>query len=370
MYFKRISDLHPLDAKTLITGSDSHDRPVSKSQYYDLDTLWVEVAQTVITSDNEWTPISSSPTYVDNIVIDDDGNRQAATNHETLSATDAYVSRKCSLAEVLKNVGDINTTYITAQFADLSFITSYYIQGKQGDDHNLYFNIPNADQITSISSLAKTPMVHLHGAELTGSHSTDYDATIAAAQHATMTVDTYGITAKQAHCEYQFSTDYRAKTDSDVGTGISANCTGLTASNIVVPGEATLTAAAAYWADLAELYSADTAYPVGTLVKFGGEAEITIADDQVNAVVTEKPAYLMNTALRETVAYPTGLVLTGRSKVRVVGPIHKFDRLGLATTTGTACKVWNADTIIIGIALETNLAESEKLVEATLKLTF
>jgi hypothetical protein len=46
------------------------------------------------------------------------------------------------------------------------------------------------------------------------------------------------------------------------------------------------TALKAKWADLAEFYKADNDYKPGTLVKFGGSAEITIADTKANAVIT------------------------------------------------------------------------------------
>lgn len=49
-----------------------------------------------------------------------------------------------------------------------------------------------------------------------------------------------------------------------------------------------------YWGDLAEYYESDNEYPKGTLVKFGGEKEITIADDTVNAVITSNPGFILN----------------------------------------------------------------------------
>ena len=41
------------------------------------------------------------------------------------------------------------------------------------------------------------------------------------------------------------------------------------------------------WADLAEIYQTDKDYPAGTLLQFGGKKELTIAHDEVNAVVSE-----------------------------------------------------------------------------------
>ena len=69
-------------------------------------------------------------------------------------------------------------------------------------------------------------------------------------------------------------------------------------------------AMSARWADLAELYETDDIYKPGTLVKFGGEKEITIATDEANAVITTKPAFTMNSDCNGT---SQGIALTGRT---------------------------------------------------------
>ena len=75
------------------------------------------------------------------------------------------------------------------------------------------------------------------------------------------------------------------------------------------------------WADLAEIYKPDQEYPVGTLVKFGGDEEITAGSErEVHAVISDKPAYLMNS---EAEGLP--VAMTGRTPVRVVGKIKKGD---------------------------------------------
>jgi hypothetical protein len=85
-------------------------------------------------------------------------------------------------------------------------------------------------------------------------------------------------------------------------------------------------AVSAKYADLAENYVADDGYAAGTVVVFGGDAEITVStvshDTRVAGVVSTDPAYLMNS---DTEGLP--VALTGRAPCFVQGPVAKGDRL-------------------------------------------
>ena len=88
----------------------------------------------------------------------------------------------------------------------------------------------------------------------------------------------------------------------------------------------TVTATSAKYADLAENYQADRAYMAGTVVMFGGSAEVTLADADTPAVagvVSTNPAHLMNGGLTGSNVIP--LALQGRVPCQVVGPVHKGD---------------------------------------------
>lgn len=96
------------------------------------------------------------------------------------------------------------------------------------------------------------------------------------------------------------------------------------------------TATTAQYADLAENYSADSQYPPGTVLMFGGDQEVTLAEEdstKVAGVVSSNPAYLMNTQLESenTVA----VALQGRVPVFVTGEIKKGDML-VSAGNGTA----------------------------------
>lgn len=125
------------------------------------------------------------------------------------------------------------------------------------------------------------------------------------------------------------------------------------------------TALQAKWADLAETYEADAEYAPGTLIRFGGEKEITLANfGECNGVISTAPAYLMNA---EAKGLPVAMI--GRVPVRVFGAIKKFDKIYMnMAAPGTACTEVNGEAI--GIALEENDFIGEKLVTCVVKLKF
>ena len=85
-------------------------------------------------------------------------------------------------------------------------------------------------------------------------------------------------------------------------------------------------ATSAQYADLAEVYESDADYEVGTVVIFGGEKEITVssmgADPRVAGVISENPAYLMNSEVKGQ-----AVALQGKVPCKVIGQISKGDML-------------------------------------------
>jgi hypothetical protein len=94
-------------------------------------------------------------------------------------------------------------------------------------------------------------------------------------------------------------------------------------------------ASSAKFADLAEKYVADTVYEPGTVVVFGGQEEITVtdrlADTRVAGVISEYPAYIMNS---ESPGQP--VALRGKVPVKVVGAVSKGDLLVTSEVQGVA----------------------------------
>ena len=119
----------------------------------------------------------------------------------------------------------------------------------------------------------------------------------------------------------------------------------------------------AFWSDLGERYLADSKYDPGTLVKFGGEKEITIADTEVNAIVSTK-AFDLNAGLSGGIV----IALCGRVPTKVIGKIQKFDKIMLSNQPGIACR-WDGQSRVIGRALENNDNEDIKLVECVTRFS-
>ena len=80
----------------------------------------------------------------------------------------------------------------------------------------------------------------------------------------------------------------------------------------------------AQYADLAEKYSADADYEPGTVLHFGGEAEVTLCDTDMCSKVATAPAHLMNSALEGVTA---AVALQGRVPCKVIGPVSKGDMM-------------------------------------------
>lgn len=122
------------------------------------------------------------------------------------------------------------------------------------------------------------------------------------------------------------------------------------------------TASSATFADLAEKYTTDQEYPIGTIMAVGGEAETTAATAQDIAigVISENPAYLMNSELEGQ-----ALALKGRVPVRVSGTVAKGQAIyAMSDGVGSTLR----STAFVGVALEGSTSAGESLIECVLKV--
>ena len=121
------------------------------------------------------------------------------------------------------------------------------------------------------------------------------------------------------------------------------------------------------YADLAEYYSADKAYIPGTVLEFGGQAEVTLAgieSNKVAGVVSSEPAYVMNGNIKAD--HPVMIALIGRAPVRVVGRINKGDML-VSAGDGFAKSISTPKLgTVIGKAIESKHTDGEGVIEVML----
>jgi hypothetical protein len=130
-------------------------------------------------------------------------------------------------------------------------------------------------------------------------------------------------------------------------------------------GTITATSTSAQYADLAEKYTTDQEYPIGTVMKVSThnnyETDAAMLNSIAIGVISFEPAYLMNSD-----SEGQAIGLKGRVPVRVVGAVKKGDAVycsdnGTASAEFTGC-------CLVGIALESNTNIAEKLVECVLKI--
>jgi len=122
----------------------------------------------------------------------------------------------------------------------------------------------------------------------------------------------------------------------------------------------------AKYADLAENYQADADYDAGTVVIFGGDQEITVTDRKgdrrIAGIVSENPAYLMNSDLQEKNTVP--IALQGRVQCKVLGKVEKGDLIVSSAIPGYAV-VDNDPRVgaVIGKALQDKTTDGKDTVE-------
>jgi hypothetical protein len=125
------------------------------------------------------------------------------------------------------------------------------------------------------------------------------------------------------------------------------------------------TAVHAQYADLAEKYTTDSTYEPGTVVVFGGLAEVTTTtqdhDPRVAGVISTDPAYIMN-----AMSDGQPVAMTGRVPCLVQGPVTKGQVLVTSSNPGVAQAIDNSKFVpgcVLGKALETINTDTIETIE-------
>lgn len=288
-------------------------------------------------------------------------------------------------SDALKLNGVDGADYITATTGNFSAIVRFTDTGfTVGNSNDLAVSIVNdtvaslsneiGDRIefsaTGSSGLGKRKVISIRRStsgngifpeSLTGVDAITVDIGSASEKFGTVYANTFNGTATKATTVDVGGTGRNASTTATANT-IAARDSSGNLSAVIFNGTATK----ARYADLAEKYTTDQEYPVGTVMAIAGfnnsaEARAAKSSDIAIGVISEKPAYLMNSELKNGQA----IALKGRVPVRVKDPVAKGQPVyawedGVCTTVATRS--------LVGVALESSDDPEEKLIECVLKV--
>lgn len=133
------------------------------------------------------------------------------------------------------------------------------------------------------------------------------------------------------------------------------------------------TATSSEYADLAERYEADAEYEAGTVVKIGGDKEITQTTEQLDhnvfGIISTAPGVEMNAGAGPDATHPF-VALAGRVPCKVIGKVTKGDRMISSDTPGHAKTISEAPEqahpmihAVIGRALESKETDEAGTIE-------
>jgi len=267
-------------------------------------------------------------------------------------------------------------------------VTTGNVSGTKGTFTNVAGTVTTAAQpnITSIGTLTGLTVTNPIVGNITGTATTItgiYGGTLTSGQvTSALTFTPYNATNPSAYVTAAVTLTTAAQTNiTSVGTltGLTVSGTiAANANNTINIGAVGTTFATVYattfsgvattakYADLAENYQADAVYEPGTVVVFGGLAEITTtldsADTSVAGIISTNPAYLMNSDCTDGLP----VALRGRVPCKVYGPVTKGDSLvtadnrpGFAVSIG---KLHNYGQAVFAKSIETDLADGEKVI--------
>lgn len=259
-----------------------------------------------------------------------DGVVQEPTNSYTMSGNTLTLSAPLALSSVMNVIKMAsNTVASTITDADTlnTFAGSYYL------DYNNFTNTPTIPTVPTNVSAFTNDSGYITNADIPTNHMVN-DASNTVAGSISPSVDA---THDLGTATEQWNTIY--------GHTVEAT-----------------------YADLAERYSADAPYEPGTVLVFGGEAEVTtttmLSDTKVVGIVSTDPALKMNSSAGNSQTHPY-IALKGRVPCKVIGKIEKGDLLVTSSTPGYAKASLGVPMIgtVIGKAIEAKSGTGEGIIE-------
>jgi len=296
-------------------------------------------------------------------------NTQASTNGVT--TTDHVYHGTASNA--LRLGGNLASDYVLSATGSFNSVIRFADAGLTvGDSNDLLITIENGNDGSIANQVGTNSIIKLKANNAAGSLT--HSATFTALGMTPATTNAFDLGASGNVWANVYATNLQGNATSASALKLSgtvyppnasaiANTTALRdASGNLTANLFQGTATQARYADLAEVYATDEIYPVGTIMAVGGEAEATAAaaSHYCIGVISDKPAYLMNSE-----AEGQAIGLKGRVPVRVTGPVKKGQPI-YAWADGVGSTL--ATTGMVGIALESDDFTEEKLIECVLKV--
>jgi len=328
-----------------------------------------------VISQNEFTISTADPA---NVITGFDVIRKGLTLKNTQNSTNGVTSTDHQFHGTASNTlrfgGKLPSEFLTsggqsvfqglARFSDQGFLV--------GDDGDARFDIQNDNEVHIANEVGDEIVFKVNAA---GPVTEILRITTDGIEPSASGIRTVGTSVNP--WDEMHSSAFKGNADS--ATGIKAGATVYAGSQAAVANTTPLRdasgnisavvfngiASQANYADLAEKYSTDKEYEVGTVmtIQQSGTAEMTACDEnsQPVGVISESPAFLMNKD-----ADGQAIALVGRVPVQVLGAVKKGAKL-YANVSGTASIDGNQN-YLVGFALESNQEVSIKTVEVMLKL--
>jgi hypothetical protein len=296
------------------------------------------------------------------------------TNSSSVAGQDFYYWGTASNADKLGGIAASN--YLTTAAPTFSSSVEFPDAGVLiGDSQDLQLKIENGDEAVIQNITGTNSVIKIKATNGSGSltHVSTFNSTghIPAADN-TFNIGSSSLAWKDVYA-YSFVGEATKATAMRVGTDFRTASVSATANTVAVRDAtgnlaANLfqgTATQARYADLAEKYTTPVELPAGTVVSVAkaGEHEVISANrgDIAIGVVSTDPAFMMNSE-----AEGQYIALKGRVPVRIMGVVQKGDAV-YVDDNGAASTIINGGSLV-GIALESNLDEGDKLVECVLKV--
>lgn len=327
-----------------------------------------------IISADEFTSKPGDPTEIDGF----DVIKKGLTLKNTKTATGGVTSTDHIFWGTASNAarlgGQLASDYVRTDDASFASFEVADAGFSVGESQDLQIFIENGNQAVIANTVGASNVIKFKannaGGTLTHSVSINaiglvpavdstFDIGTSGQKFSTVYADTFNGAATQADTLKEGANYRSADVSATANTVAVRDASGNISAN-VFQGVAT----SARYADLAEKYTTKEEYSVGTVVSIcehdDHEAEACSEGDIALGVVSEKPAYLMNSE-----SEGQAIAFVGRVPVRVMGPVKKGQQL-YASNNGTVATYING--AIVAIALESNNDDGEKLVECVLKV--